>query len=72
LRQGDILWLHAVGFLKMKGSLDHVNISVLTKPGPSAELEAQKRRCCIPVEYSQTKEISLEGLSYLFSMRYET
>lgn len=55
----------------MKGSVDHVNIGVLTRCGPTAELEGQKRRFCIPVEYSQTKEIVLVGPLNFFSVRFE-
>lgn len=62
LRQEDIPWSHVLEFLEIQVSLDPVNIGVLAKHGPHAE--HLKKEILHPTEYSQTKEISLEGLLY--------
>lgn len=64
LTQKDIPWSHVLGFLEIQVSFDSVNIGVLAKHGPHAE--SLKEELLHPTEYSQTKEINLEGLLYFF------
>lgn len=64
LRQEDIPWSHIRGFLEIQVSLNSVNIGVLAKHGPHAE--PSEEELLQPTEYSQTEEISLEGLLYFF------